>query len=67
METFGIVAIVIAGSIMMIITMVNNHRYNIVLRERLVTHKRIIYSLERYRWLTEMGYRETANSFNMIG
>ena len=67
MEVFGIVAIVIAGSIMMIITMIINHRYNIVLEERFETHKRIIFSLNRYRWLYEMGYIETATSCNMIG
>ncbi len=64
MEVF--VTALIIGGILLITMMINEHHRQIVRQERLVTHKRIIASLERYRWLSEMGYRETANSFNMI-
>ena len=65
MEVF--VTALIIGGILFITMMINNHHQNIIRQERLETHKRIIASLKRYRWLSEMGYRETANSFNTIG
>ena len=65
MEIF--VTALIIGGIMLVIMINNDLRHQAVLQERLETHKRMIANLERHHWLSEMGYRETANSFNMIG